>query len=168
MPGSAPPTSRRMARAAAVALLLAVAGGCSAAPAGPGLEAWQSDMLALVNAQRAEAGAPPLQWCATVAAAAQGHSADQAAHSTMSHTGSDGSTPWVRLNRAGYTGWSRAAENVAYGYPSVPAVMDGWMKSPGHRTNILDARLTHFGAGLVDSAGGVPYWTQDFGTGGSC
>jgi uncharacterized protein YkwD len=151
-----------------VALLVLLAAGCAPAPVGSRSDTWQSDMLALVNARRAEAGVPPLAWCATVAAAAQGHSADQAAHATMSHTGSDGSTIGVRLDRAGYTGWSRAAENVAAGQPSVASVMDAWMASSGHRANILDARLAHFGAGLVDSADGVPYWTQNFGARGSC
>jgi uncharacterized protein YkwD len=125
-------------------------------------------MLAQVNAHRAAAGAAPLQWCRTVAVAAEAHSADQAAQLKMSHTGSDGSTPWDRLNRAGYWGWTRAGENVAYGYGSVDAVMAGWMSSTGHRANILDGRFTHFGAGLVDSSAGQPYWTQDFGTGGTC
>jgi uncharacterized protein YkwD len=154
-----------------VVLLGVLATGCGASPGqgpAPGPHEWQSAMLDQVNAHRAAVGAAPLGWCPTVAVAAQAHSEDQSAHQAMSHTGSDGSTAWERLNRAGYLGWTRAGENVAYGYASVDAVMAGWMSSSGHRANILDARFTHFGAGLADSSAGTPYWTQDFGTGGSC
>jgi uncharacterized protein YkwD len=152
-----------------VVLLGVLATGCGTSPGpAPGLEGWQSAMLDQVNAHRAAAGAAPLSWCPTVAVAAQGHSADQAAHQVVSHTGSDGSTSSVRFTRAGYLGWTRTGENVAGGYGSVDAVMAGWMGSSGHRTNILDARFTHFGAGLADSSAGTPYWTQGFGTGGSC
>ncbi len=125
-------------------------------------------LLGLVNAQRAAAGVPPLQPCAALDRAAEAHSRDQAAHHRMSHTGSDGSSFVTRAERAGYRGWSALGENVAYGYPTVTTVMDAWMRSSGHRANILNRAYTHFGRGYVVSSNGIAYWTQDFGRGGTC
>ena len=124
-------------------------------------------MLSSLNAQRAAAGAGPLADCGTLDVAAQLHSEDQAARTSMGHTGSDGSSPWDRMARAGYSGWNAVAENVAYGYPTVADVMAGWMGSTGHRANILDPALTQVGTGLA-TGHGRPYWTQDFGAGGTC
>jgi uncharacterized protein YkwD len=84
-----------------------------------------------------------------------------AAHNHMSHTGSDGSSPWQRAKRAGYD--DAMGENVAYGYRSPTAVMNGWMNSAGHRANILNCSARALGVGLAYSRGGDPYWTQLFG-----
>jgi uncharacterized protein YkwD len=159
--------------ALAAALTLVLAGCATAAPAqpaptgAPAASTWQTEMLASLNAQRSKAGVGPLVDCAALERAAQGHSADQAAHNKMSHTGSDGSSPWDRIRRAGYY-YSGAAENVAAGQRSVASVMDAWMGSSGHRANILNATYTHVGMGLAHSTGGTPYWTQNFGRGGTC
>jgi uncharacterized protein YkwD len=40
--------------------------------------------------------------------------------------------------------------------------MSGWMNSPGHRANLLNPNMTEIGLGLAYTAGGYPYWTQDF------
>ena len=125
-------------------------------------------MLDSVNAQRAAAGVGPLATCATLTRSAADHSADQAAHATMSHTGSDGSTMVQRDERAGYVGWNALGENVAAGYPDVDSVVAAWMASPGHRANILDGNYHDVGFGQVGGPGGTIYWTQDFGRGGRC
>lgn len=126
----------------------------SAAPSGA-----PAEVLALVNEERAAVGCPALTVNAMLTKAAQDHSEDMAAHSTMSHTGSDGSGPGQRITRAGYQ-WSTYAENVAYGYDTAAKVMDGWMNSPGHKRNILDCDVKEIGIGLAQPG---QYWTQDFG-----
>lgn len=138
----------------------------AAPPATP--TSWTSSMLASVNAERARVGAAPLSLCNALSRAAQAHSADQAATSNMTHTGSDGSTLGTRADRAGYRNWTTLGENVAYGYSNPTAVMTGWMNSPGHKANILNTSYTHVGFGRADSGSGVPYWTQDFGRSGTC
>ena len=155
----------------AIALLVGACGpvpsaapGAGAAPAEP----WVADMLSVVNARRAEAGVAPLQLCGTLQAAAQGHSADQAASNRMSHSGSGGSTMRQRAEGAGYAGWNALAENVAAGYRDVGSVMAGWMGSDGHRQNLLSGSYEHVGFGLANGADGTPYWTQDFGRNGTC
>ncbi|MFB6518108.1 CAP domain-containing protein [Streptomyces sp. NPDC056401] len=126
----------------------------SAAPSGA-----LAEVLALVNKERAAVGCPVLTVNEKLAKAAQDHSEDMAAHSNMSHTGSDGSDPGQRITRAGYQ-WRTYAENVAYGYPTAAQVMEGWMNSPGHKRNILDCDLKEIGIGLAQPG---QYWTQDFG-----
>jgi uncharacterized protein YkwD len=133
--------------------------------AGP---SWVGSMLDSLNNLRAGAGAPPLTLCGSLERAAQGHSDDQAATDVMSHTGSDGSTLVTRAEAAGYVNWSTLGENVATGYGNVDDVMAAWMASSGHRANILNPSFVHVGLAESFSSGGVPYWTQDFGAGGSC
>ncbi|AWZ08855.1 MULTISPECIES: CAP domain-containing protein [unclassified Streptomyces] len=126
----------------------------SAAPSGA-----VAEVLALVNQERATVGCPALTVNEKLTKAAQDHSEDMAAHSNMSHTGSDGSDPGQRITRAGYQ-WSTYAENVAYGYDTAAKVMEGWMNSPGHKRNILDCNVKEIGIGLAQPG---QYWTQDFG-----
>jgi uncharacterized protein YkwD len=118
-------------------------------------------ILTLVNEARGANGCGAVQINTELTAAAQLHSDDQAAHSTMSHTGSDGSTPWQRAEAAGYQ--YAIGENVAYGYPTATAVMAAWMGSPGHRANILNCEARAFGVGMAAS-NGVRYWTEMFGS----
>ncbi|MFE9561631.1 CAP domain-containing protein [Streptomyces sp. NPDC006487] len=118
-----------------------------------------AEVLALVNKERSAVGCPVLTVNEKLTKAAQDHSEDMAAHSTMSHTGSDGSDPGQRITRAGYQ-WRTYAENVAYGYPTAAQVMEGWMNSPGHKRNILDCNVNEIGIGLAQPG---QYWTQDFG-----
>ncbi|MEV7520727.1 CAP domain-containing protein [Streptomyces sp. NPDC091371] len=131
-------------------------------PSAPAPSGSAAQVLALVNQERAAAGCPALSLNAKLTKAAQDHSADMAAHSNMSHTGSDGSDAGQRITRAGYA-WSSYGENVAYGYSTAEKVMEGWMNSPGHRQNILNCSFKEIGIGLAQPG---YYWTQDFGTAG--
>ncbi|MET9226467.1 CAP domain-containing protein [Lentzea sp. NPDC003310] len=126
----------------------------------------QEDVIALTNAERAKAGCPALRANSALNTAAQRHSADMASHNFMGHTGSDGSTMVVRIERVGYRGWTRAAENVAAGYATPAAVVKGWMNSSGHRANILNCALKEIGVGHQHRSGTTygHYWTQNFGT----
>jgi uncharacterized protein YkwD len=58
----------------------------------------------------------------------------------------------------------KAGENVAYGYPNGRSVVDdGWMRSPEHRRNLLDAGFRLLGSGARLGADGVWYAVQVFG-----
>jgi len=95
--------------------------------------------------------------------AAAAHSADQASHNTMSHTGSNGSSMSQRISATGFA-WRALGENVAMGYANANSVMTGWMNSPGHRKNILTPGFTMIGVALAAAADGSLYWTMDLGT----
>ncbi|GMF29805.1 unnamed protein product [Phytophthora fragariaefolia] len=100
-------------------------------------------------------------------AAAQRQADDMAANNFMSHQGSDGSKMAQRVAEAGFTG-GVIAENVAAGQKNVNAVVDSWMKSSGHRQNIL-GNYTVFGAAYAYSRTSKHKhsWTQVFGRGGN-
>ncbi len=50
-----------------------------------------------------------------------------------------------------------AGENIAAGYQTPSAVLEGWLGSPGHRANIENCGFTHHGVGLNES-----HWTHMF------
>ncbi len=131
-------------------------------PSAPVLSADYQRQLELVNAERSRHGLPPMIYDLKLEQAAQGHSQDQANRRTMTHRGADGSNTGDRLRRVGYS-FRNWAENVAFGYGSVDAVMIAWMGSSGHARNILSSN-THIGFGLAYSADGLPYYTQVFAT----
>jgi uncharacterized protein YkwD len=152
-----------------IVAVIAIGAGCAprrtAAPASSGGSNWQHVMMAEVNEWRRANGLGPLAWCGTLSHAAQGQSGYQAAIGAMTHDGGGGLGQ--RANSAGYVGWNSLGENVAYGYSDAVAVVHGWLNSPGHRANLLSPTYQHIGLGLAHG-GGTPYWTQDFGRGGSC
>jgi uncharacterized protein YkwD len=117
-------------------------------------------VVRLVNSERGKNGCAPLTVNAELTRAAQDHTSDMAAHRTMSHTGSDGSSPGDRITAAGYS-WRSYGENVAYGYGTPESVMTAWMNSPGHRANILNCAFKEIGVGYAQPGS---YWTQDFAT----
>lgn len=134
----------------------------------------ESQVLTLVNQRRAAGAtcggvakppAPALTLDTRLRCAARHHSRDMGTHNFMSHTGSDGTTPWQRITSAGYT-YRMAAENVAAGYSTAAAVVNGWMSSSGHCNNIMNASLVHIGIGYFYAPNSTykHYWTQDFGT----
>ncbi|MEV1049393.1 CAP domain-containing protein [Streptomyces sp. NPDC049916] len=120
----------------------------------------RSEVLALVNQERAKAGCSPLSTSAPLTSLAQNFSEDMAARGFFDHTDPDGDSPWDRAAQAGVQGL--AAENIARGQADARAVMEGWMKSDGHRANILNCDYKTIGIGVHEGSGG-PWWVQNFG-----
>lgn len=118
-------------------------------------------VLSLINQIRASNGLGTLASNGQLAAAAQAHSNDMAGQNSMSHTGSNGSDPSVRISASGYQ-WRLYGEIVAAGQTTPQAVVNAWMNSPSHKAVILTAGLREFEAGLAYSDVGRPYWTVDF------
>ncbi|MEZ5317135.1 MAG: CAP domain-containing protein [Vicinamibacterales bacterium] len=138
--------------------------------------AFEDEVLSLVNARRAAGatcgGTPypavgPLAMNETLRQVARAHSLDMAVNGYFSHTSLDGRTFDQRMSDGGYGGPYPWGENIAAGYGSPASVVDGWMNSPGHCTNIMKATYKVIGVGHAQLSGspyGV-YWTQDFGGG---
>src|SRR3989442_303900 len=82
--------------------------------------------LNLVNQQRPQAGLGALQLQSQLAQAAQGYADQLASGIPFGHTGPDGSTPFSRMQAAGYRG-STMGENIARGFATPQAVMTAWM-----------------------------------------
>ena len=136
---------------------------------------FQSEALALVNAYRAAGAqcgdrgsfpaASALAWNPALTRASLAHSEDMVAHNFFSHTGSNGSDIGQRATAAGYA-WSFVGENIAAGYASINTVVGGWMASPGHCANIMNANFNDIGLACVAGTAGNTYsnyWTMDLG-----
>ncbi|BBO70791.1 hypothetical protein DSCA_47210 [Desulfosarcina alkanivorans] len=124
----------------------------------------EEEVLAGVNLERQIYNLGPLQWDSSLHAAALGHSEDMARNDYFSHTSLDGRSAGQRITQAGYSLYTYG-ENIAAGYSTPAAVVEGWMNSAGHRANILSSSFCDIGVGLAYSAASRYgyYWTQDFG-----
>lgn len=134
------------------------------APENPGNDSTSSDafvsqVLNLVNQERAKAGVAPLTLDSKAAQAAELRARE--IESSFSHTRPDGSSFSTALTAFGVN-YRSSGENIAYGQTSPEAVMKGWMNSSGHRANILNSSFTSIGIGHYKGANGVDYWTQLF------
>ena len=155
---------RRLATAAlipAAALIgLLIASPAQAAVVSP--STLQTQIVKLSNKQRVNAGCKALPVNAQLLWAARGHSKFKATTGTFSHTGARNSSFITRSKAAGYT--APRSENIAWGYRTATEVVNAWMKSPGHRKNLLDCGAKTFAVGVVYATNGNPYYTQEFGS----
>ncbi len=115
-------------------------------------------VVELVNEERRAAGLSELTVNTAVEAAANVRAEEL--EELFEHTRPDGSGCFTALVEAGVS-YSTAGENIAYGYTSPEAVMEGWMNSTGHRANILTPEFTSIGVGYCQ-IDGVHYWVQLF------
>ncbi|MBE5971835.1 MAG: hypothetical protein E7246_04825 [Lachnoclostridium sp.] len=113
----------------------------------------------LVNAERTNAGLAPLTLDIQLSSAAQIRAEEQ--YTLFSHSRPNGSSYRTVLDENGIS-YMGCGENVAYGFRSPKAVMEGWMNSEGHKANILHEKLTHIGIGYYVGPNGYHYWSQLF------
>ncbi|KAJ1963794.1 hypothetical protein GGI12_001831 [Dipsacomyces acuminosporus] len=126
----------------------------TSSPPPPTYSDWHQQMLQQVNAVRAKAGKPPVKLDDRLSKLAQEHSNYQSSIKSMTHADSAGSLG-QRCSQAGIE-WSGVAENVAWNYPDVSAVVKGWVESSGHYKNMVgDYNIVGFGETNK-------YWTQSF------
>jgi uncharacterized protein YkwD len=127
----------------------------------------EAQVLELTNAERAKVGCGPLRMNSALTEAAEEHAADMVDHHYFSHDSLDGRNPFDRMRDAGYSGGAMA-ENIAVGYATAAAVVDGWMNSDGHRKNMLNCTYKVIGigydSGQVKPEWGNGSWVQDFGS----
>jgi uncharacterized YkwD family protein len=114
--------------------------------------------VALVNEQRAKNGLAPLTLNEKLSDVARTKSQDMHDNNYFDHTSPTYGSPFDMMHSFGIN-YRAAGENIAMGYATPEAVMTGWMNSPGHRANILNASYTQIGVGYVASGN---YWTQEF------
>lgn len=128
-------------------------------------DAFATEMLAAVNQLRSDGctcgntempPVPALTWDSKLQAAALRHTTDMSDNDHFEHTGTDGSSAGERISDAGYS-WGTYGENIAWGYNSIEAVIEGWKNSEGHCKNMMSANFTQIGVARVEN-----YWTQVF------
>ncbi|HWL25458.1 MAG TPA: SafA/ExsA family spore coat assembly protein [Ureibacillus sp.] len=121
-------------------------------------EAYEQEVLRLVNVERAKAGLPALKNDWELARVAEDKSEDMANKGYFNHTSPTYGSPFDMMKAYGIK-YTAAGENIAKGQKSPQEVVTAWMNSAGHRANILNANFTHMGVGYVAN-GNV--WTQMF------
>ncbi len=109
-------------------------------------------LLAALNARRAEAGLAQLQPDAQLNQAAQTHANDVYHNGNYSHWGTDGTLVEGRVARTGYSSSPWVSENwVSSG--SAASAMNWWMNDYVHRVNILTPRWREVGVGVAGAPG---------------
>ncbi len=124
-------------------------------------------LLQRINAVRQENSLPPLSYAGDdVREVARSYSERMLEQGFFSHRDDHGETAGERLTSSGVE-WQAVGENLLedVGTPSVDVVVAeavaAWIKSPGHRANILSPRYTETAVGLATSHGRT-YLTQLF------
>lgn len=120
--------------------------------------AYEAEVVRLVNEIRQQNGLRPLTANWELSRVARYKSQDMVDNRYFSHTSPTYGTPFQMIKAFGLS-YKTAGENIAYGYATPKAVVDGWMNSSGHRANILNASYTQIGVGYVARGN---YWTQMF------
>ncbi len=117
------------------------------------------DILVYINQFRVRQGLPKLHMHPLLTQEAAQHSADMAEHRVA--FGHDGFAQRIAHLQKKIQTAQGGAENVAYNYKTAKIVAEGWIKSPGHRRNIL-GRYNQTGIGIVRDKSGKLYFTQLF------
>ena len=119
---------------------------------------FEAEVIRLVNEIRQKNGLQALTTNWELSRVARYKSQDMKDKNYFSHTSPTYGTPFQMITAFGLS-YRTAGENIAKGYSSAQAVVNGWMNSSGHRANILNASYKQIGVGYV-AAGN--YWTQMF------
>lgn len=119
---------------------------------------YEAEVVRLVNEVRAKNGLEPLKLNWELSRVARYKSQDMKDKGYFSHTSPTYGTPFQMIRNFGLS-YRTAGENIARGYATPQAVMDGWMNSPSHKANILKASYKEIGVGYVAQGS---YWTQQF------
>jgi uncharacterized protein YkwD len=156
---------RRLWPARALVLLLALAAPVAADPV--------AEVLAGINAARAQAGCGPLKLNKALMSAAKTHATNMAEQDFFGHRGKDGRDFVYRIKQAGYPPYRWVAENIAAGQKTPAAAVQAWLDSPGHRRNVLNCKYVDTGIAMVYQPDDQPlkgqsmglrwYWVQLFG-----
>jgi len=104
----------------------------------------EANIIKRTNQQRARYGLRPLRIAPRLIRSARRHAA------------------WMTRNRSLVHTRAPVAENIAMGQRSSSEAVSDWMRSPGHRANILNPSYRFIGAAAYRTPGGTIYWCQQF------
>ena len=113
-------------------------------------ETSQDAILAAMNRERAAYGLGPLRINEQLSLAAGDRIGDMFAKRYFAHVAPDGLQPFTWARQRGYR-FRMIGENLAVGFRGT-SVVDGWMRSPGHRENILQRGFDEVGIAIADGA----------------
>lgn len=119
----------------------------------------ETELLAMANRSRQQAGVPPLRRNDDLMKAARAHARLMIAQRQLSHQFEGEPSLLKRLHETGVP-LNSVAENVAYNN-GAEQVFDSFMHSPPHRSNLLDPDFNAAGFVAIWSDGHL-YVVQDF------
>jgi uncharacterized protein YkwD len=128
-------------------------------------EQFADKVIELTNIERVRLGVPPLKRQDALCASARWLAGDMVANRYFEHVDRLGRNIDPRFPDFGYRNYAAIGENIAAGQRTPREVVDTWLKSPGHRANLLNADFREVGVSYVyapNSEYGC-YWVQDFG-----
>lgn len=108
-----------------------------------------SVLIDQTNEQRRSDSLSTLHVNAKLETAARMKAQDMAAKGYFAHNAPDGKTPWYWFDQAGYD-YAAAGENLAVNFTDSKDVTEAWMRSPGHRANIMSGNYTEIGIATVE------------------
>lgn len=118
---------------------------------------FELDVLSLINSYRVENGLPELDLLDDGSRQAEIHNQHMIEHDEVCHD--DFPSRYSALVKNVHA--KSVSENVAYGYRTADAVVAAWIKSEGHRENLLGDH-THFGISINQDSEGKYYFTNIF------
>ena len=116
---------------------------------------YENSVYANTNVQRAKYDRVSLKGAKCLDRFAERQAAKMAAEQRMYHQQLGPILKACKLSMVG--------ENVAYGYPNGKAAVSAWMKSPGHKANILNKNYRLIAVGAAQDKDGRWYVAQVFG-----
>ncbi|MDO5657552.1 MAG: CAP domain-containing protein [Paracoccus sp. (in: a-proteobacteria)] len=115
-------------------------------------------VLDQVNMLRAGSGAPPLVINPSLQSAAAAHSRDMSRQNRAWHFGSDGSSPFDRVRRAGYQG-TLVGEDIAESFETDIQTLSAWMANRSTRDVIMDPQARELGVAWYQEPDYKIWWT---------
>ena len=107
-----------------------------------------SEIIDLTNQKRQEKGLSQLMVNSQLSQAAGEKAGDMFAHDYWAHYSPNGRTPWDFITNSGYR-YVFAGENLARDFDNPKSVVDAWMRSSTHRSNLLDKNFKEIGVAVA-------------------
>ena len=126
----------------------------------PTAQARLADMIHRINVEREKAGVRPVMSDEHLMDAARTHNMDMAWNNFFSHVGSDGSTPFERVEETDYDP-AAVGEVLAAATTNVDVIVNAWLSVDDQRAVLLDPRWHHIGLHYVlrNATAYRHYWT---------
>lgn len=109
-----------------------------------------ANLTKFTNDERVKYGLQPVAENILLDRSAQAKCEHMVKYNYWEHVAPDGTQPWYFITAQGYS-YSRAGENLGYGWPNSERLLEGWMNSPKHKDNIVKPNYTQVGFGICQS-----------------
>lgn len=122
-----------------------------------GNSSMETEILSLLNNHRTGKGLIKLEISKIIKTQTDAHTNYMIGKNDISHDDFKQRSDYLKQNDNAKS----VAENVAFGYSSAKAVVNGWLNSSGHKKNI-EGNYTHFNLTAKQNSKGTWYYTNIF------